>query len=280
MFLPWREKHQIVYHVHIASCSQTIASCSRTLLPVVPKPYCQLFPNPIASCSQTLLPVLPNISATCEDAASSVNVRNVAESSSAERIPLPKAAWQALTIHRVSVSMQSGYSKRAGWCRMSVLNDMMVVKSLLAGYSAQPLYTSSLIATFNVVWTSWPTIGFAVLEQVGSTPNSSTVKHTCKTRCCCKNCYSIDAKQKGCHTATGMTQHGFYWHNAAWVLQAATSCYCLHQAIGCAREFKRSVQASTAGEWFDRGVALTVALMQVEVQSVLSAIMWHAKHTT
>jgi hypothetical protein len=35
-----------------------------------------------------------------------------------------------------------------------------------AGFSAQPLYTSSLIATFNVVWTSWPTIGFAVLEQV------------------------------------------------------------------------------------------------------------------
>lgn len=42
----------------------------------------------------------------------------------------------------------------------------MYLGSLLAGYSAQPLYTSSLIATFNVVWTSWPTIGFAVLEQV------------------------------------------------------------------------------------------------------------------
>ena len=36
--------------------------------------------------------------------------------------------------------------------------------------------------------------------------------------------------------------------------------------------------ASTAGEWFHRGDALTVALMQVEVQRVLSAIMWHAKH--
>lgn len=33
------------------------------------------------------------------------------------------------------------------------------------------MYTSSLIATFNVVWTSWPTIGFAVLEQVPFPPH-------------------------------------------------------------------------------------------------------------
>lgn len=53
------------------------------------------------------------------------------------------------------------------WQRQTDLADGNSLLHLcFAGFSAQPLYTSSLIATFNVVWTSWPTIGFAVLEQV------------------------------------------------------------------------------------------------------------------
>eukprot|EP00210_Caulerpa_lentillifera_P009522 g9080.t2 len=34
-----------------------------------------------------------------------------------------------------------------------------------AGFSSQPVYGSALIATYNVFWTSLPTIGFAILEQ-------------------------------------------------------------------------------------------------------------------
>ena len=58
----------------------------------------------------------------------------------------------------------------------------MISRVTAAGYSAQPLYTSSLIATFNVVWTSWPTIGFAVLEQVSqSTPHHHSCHAPCST---------------------------------------------------------------------------------------------------
>lgn len=34
-----------------------------------------------------------------------------------------------------------------------------------AGFSSQPVYGSALIATYNLFWTSLPTIGFAILEQ-------------------------------------------------------------------------------------------------------------------
>ena len=34
-----------------------------------------------------------------------------------------------------------------------------------AGFSSQPVYGSALIATYNVFWTSLPTMGFAILEQ-------------------------------------------------------------------------------------------------------------------
>jgi len=34
-----------------------------------------------------------------------------------------------------------------------------------AGFSSQPVYGSALIASYNVLWTSLPTMGFAILEQ-------------------------------------------------------------------------------------------------------------------
>lgn len=34
-----------------------------------------------------------------------------------------------------------------------------------SGFSAQPLFTSGLIATFNVLFTSTPIVAFAVFEQ-------------------------------------------------------------------------------------------------------------------
>ncbi|KAK9820083.1 hypothetical protein WJX72_005942 [[Myrmecia] bisecta] len=37
--------------------------------------------------------------------------------------------------------------------------------AIMSGYSSQPLYTAALIASFNVIWTSLPTIGFAIFEQ-------------------------------------------------------------------------------------------------------------------
>ena len=33
------------------------------------------------------------------------------------------------------------------------------------GFSAQPLYTTAAIATFNVLWTSLPTVAHACLDQ-------------------------------------------------------------------------------------------------------------------
>lgn len=56
--------------------------------------------------------------------------------------------------------MAYAFYKNLAYCLPNILF------AAVSGFSAQPLYTSSLIATFNVVWTSWPTIGFAVLEQV------------------------------------------------------------------------------------------------------------------
>eukprot|EP01025_Chloroclados_australasicus_P048093 TRINITY_DN5435_c0_g1_i1.p1 TRINITY_DN5435_c0_g1~~TRINITY_DN5435_c0_g1_i1.p1 ORF type:complete len:1141 (+),score=150.88 TRINITY_DN5435_c0_g1_i1:186-3608(+) len=40
-----------------------------------------------------------------------------------------------------------------------------VYYAFFTGFSAQPLYSSALIASYNVFWTSLPTIAFAVLEQ-------------------------------------------------------------------------------------------------------------------
>ena len=34
-----------------------------------------------------------------------------------------------------------------------------------AGFSAQPIYNSALIATYNVFWTSLPTMAYAILEK-------------------------------------------------------------------------------------------------------------------
>jgi phospholipid-translocating ATPase/phospholipid-transporting ATPase len=36
---------------------------------------------------------------------------------------------------------------------------------LVSAYSAQPIYTTAAIATFNVLWTSFPTIAFACFDQ-------------------------------------------------------------------------------------------------------------------
>lgn len=45
---------------------------------------------------------------------------------------------------------------------------------LAPGFSAQPLFTSGLIAMFNVIFTSAPTVAFAVLEQDVSMVSAQT----------------------------------------------------------------------------------------------------------
>jgi len=53
------------------------------------------------------------------------------------------------------------YSFYKNW----LTNLTYVFFAFVNGFSAQPLYTSGLIATFNLFWTSLPIIGFAVIEQ-------------------------------------------------------------------------------------------------------------------
>jgi phospholipid-transporting ATPase len=36
----------------------------------------------------------------------------------------------------------------------------------VSAYSSQPIYITAAIATFNVLWTSLPTIAFACFDQV------------------------------------------------------------------------------------------------------------------
>lgn len=73
------------------------------------------------------------------------------------RLLLVHGRWSYL---RNSEVVAYAFYKNLAYCLPNILFAAM------SGFSAQPLYTSSLIATFNVVWTSWPTIGFAVFEQV------------------------------------------------------------------------------------------------------------------
>jgi hypothetical protein len=49
-----------------------------------------------------------------------------------------------------------------------VCTDLLPVCAcwMAAAFSAQPLYTSGLIATFNLFWTSLPIIAYALFEQV------------------------------------------------------------------------------------------------------------------
>eukprot|EP00891_Asterochloris_glomerata_P006425 jgi/Astpho2/6425/e_gw1.00093.28.1_t len=49
--------------------------------------------------------------------------------------------------------------------------------AVLSGFSAQPLYTSAIIATFNVLWTAWPTIAFAALEQATDVSAKNVMAH-------------------------------------------------------------------------------------------------------
>ncbi|DBB09563.1 hypothetical protein WJX82_007159 [Trebouxia sp. C0006] len=72
------------------------------------------------------------------------------------RLLLVHGRWSYL---RNSEVVAYAFYKNFAYCLPNILF------AAVSGFSAQPLYTSSLIATFNVVWTSWPTIGFAVLEQ-------------------------------------------------------------------------------------------------------------------
>ncbi|PNW71492.1 hypothetical protein CHLRE_16g656500v5 [Chlamydomonas reinhardtii] len=46
-----------------------------------------------------------------------------------------------------------------------IYNMVLMYFGFLTGFSAQPLFTSGLIAMFNVIFTSAPTVAFAVLEQ-------------------------------------------------------------------------------------------------------------------
>ncbi|KAG2451812.1 hypothetical protein HYH02_003588 [Chlamydomonas schloesseri] len=46
-----------------------------------------------------------------------------------------------------------------------IYNMVLMYFGFLTGFSAQPLFTSGLIALFNVIFTSAPTVAFAVLEQ-------------------------------------------------------------------------------------------------------------------
>ena len=71
------------------------------------------------------------------------------------------------------------------------------------------MYTSSLIATFNVVWTSWPTIGFAVLEQVRALLPLPVLSGTLAKQDVAARTVCDGYEQNGCCTATGMMQHGF-----------------------------------------------------------------------
>ena len=56
----------------------------------------------------------------------------------------------------------------ACFCCLKPRDRSRTMSPSLAGFSAQPLYTSAIIATFNVLWTAWPTIAFAALEQASS----------------------------------------------------------------------------------------------------------------
>lgn len=61
-----------------------------------------------------------------------------------------------------------------------------------SGFSSQPIYASAMIATYNLFWTSLPTIAFALLEQditadvAMATPQlyKETMKETSKTFFC------------------------------------------------------------------------------------------------
>ena len=54
------------------------------------------------------------------------------------------------------------------------------------GFSCQPMYTTTLIATYNMFWTGLPTIAHAVLEQVQRsqpTPSLCATKLLVKVEC-------------------------------------------------------------------------------------------------
>eukprot|EP00201_Polytomella_parva_P018476 CAMPEP_0175055070 /NCGR_PEP_ID=MMETSP0052_2-20121109/9865_1 /TAXON_ID=51329 ORGANISM="Polytomella parva, Strain SAG 63-3" /NCGR_SAMPLE_ID=MMETSP0052_2 /ASSEMBLY_ACC=CAM_ASM_000194 /LENGTH=521 /DNA_ID=CAMNT_0016319853 /DNA_START=21 /DNA_END=1583 /DNA_ORIENTATION=- len=46
-----------------------------------------------------------------------------------------------------------------------VYNAPLLYFGFLSGFSTQPLFTTGMISTFNLIWTSAPTVAFAVFEQ-------------------------------------------------------------------------------------------------------------------
>ena len=94
------------------------------------------------------------------------------------RLLLVHGRWSYL---RNSEVVAYAFYKNLAYCLPNILF------AAVSGFSAQPLYTSSLIATFNVVWTSWPTIGFAVFEQVRQATHMWA--HPCGHPCCGIECH-------------------------------------------------------------------------------------------
>ena len=94
------------------------------------------------------------------------------------RLLLVHGRWSYL---RNSEVVAYAFYKNLAYCLPNILF------AAVSGFSAQPLYTSSLIATFNVVWTSWPTIGFAVFEQVRQAAHMWA--HPCGHPCCGIDCH-------------------------------------------------------------------------------------------
>ena len=74
-----------------------------------------------------------------------------------KRLLLVHGRW---SYKRNSEVVLYAFYKNFAYCLANVYLNFV-----FAGFSSQPVYGSALIATYNVFWTSLPTMGFAILEQ-------------------------------------------------------------------------------------------------------------------